>query len=347
MENVSIARSLERLGGARRFQGAFAHPGSASLIGAAVVFVFFASQSGAFRSVAGISNWLDPASLFGISSVFVALLMIGGEFDLSAGVMTASTGLVAGLIGTRAGLNMWVALLIALVFALAIGLMNGLIVVKTSLPSFIVTLGTFLSLQGLNLGVTKLVTNQVYAGGLDQVSGYASAQKVFASTINVGGGTFPISVVWWIGVTAVGAWVLGRTRLGNWIFSSGGSALASRSVGVPVARTKIFLFLGTALSGWLVGAIEAMRLAAVQATQGVGNELIFIVAAVIGGCLLTGGHGSVIGAALGALIFGMAQQGIVYLNWNSDWFFLFLGVLLLTAALLNHFVRRYAMQART
>jgi simple sugar transport system permease protein len=347
MANVSITRSLERFGGARRLQGWFAHPGSASLIGAVVVLVFFAAQSGPFRSVAGISNWLDPASLFGISSIFVALLMIGGEFDLSAGVMTASTGLVAGLIGTQTGLNMWFSLLIALVFAVAIGLFNGLIVVKTSLPSFIVTLGTFLSLQGLNLGVTKLVTNQVYAGGLDQVSGYASAHKVFASTIDVAGGTFPISVVWWIGVTAVGAWVLGRTRFGNWIFSSGGSALASRSVGVPVARTKICLFVGTALSGWLVGTIEAMRLAAVQATQGVGNELIFIVAAVIGGCLLTGGHGSVIGAALGALIFGMAQQGIVYLNWNSDWFFLFLGVLLLTAALLNHFVRRYAMQART
>jgi simple sugar transport system permease protein len=347
MASVSISRSLERLGAARRFQNAFAHPGSASLIGAVVVLGFFASQSGPFRSTAGVSNWLDPASLFGISSVAVALLMIGGEFDLSAGVMTASTGLVAGLIGTQTGLNIWFSLLIALVFAVAIGVLNGLIVVKTSLPSFIVTLGTFLSLQGLNLGVTKKVTNQVYAGGLDQVSGYSSAHAVFASTIDIGGGSFPISVAWWIGVTGVGAWVLGRTQFGNWIFSAGGSPTAARSVGVPIVRTKILLFVGTALSGWLVGTIEAMRLAAVQATQGVGNELIFIVAAVIGGCLLTGGHGSVIGAALGALIFGMAQQGIVYLNWDSDWFYLFLGVLLLTAALLNHFVRRYAMQAKT
>jgi simple sugar transport system permease protein len=346
MAGLTIVRRLDRFE-ARRFQAAFAHPGSAAVVGAVVVLVFFASQSAPFRSFGGVSNWLDPASLFGISSVFVALLMIGGEFDLSAGVMTASTGLVAGLIGTQTGLNIWVCLLISLVFAVAIGFLNGLIVVKTSLPSFIVTLGTFLSLQGLNLGVTKLVAHQVYAGGIDSVPGYSGAQKVFASTIGIGGGSFPISIAWWLGMTAAAAWVLGRTRFGNWIFSAGGSPLAARSVGVPVSRTKILLFIGTAFSGWLVGTIEAMRLAAVQATQGVGNELTFIVAAVIGGCLLTGGHGSVIGAALGALIYGMAQQGIVYLNWNSDWLYLFLGVLLLTAALLNHFVRRFAMQART
>jgi len=346
MAIVSAGRSIEQAGRIQSFRAAFAHPGSAAVIGAVGVFVFFAAQSGPFRSAAGISNWLDPASLFGISSIAVALLMIGGEFDLSAGVMTASTGLVAGLVGTQTGLNIWFDLLIALVFAVAVGTLNGLIVVSTSLPSFIVTLGTFLSLQGLNLGVTKLVVNQVYAGGLDQIHGYSSAHKVFASTINFAGGQFPISVVWWIGLIIFGAWLLGYTRFGNWVFSVGGNPTAARSVGVPTKRTKIMLFIGTALSGWLIGTIEAMRLAAVQATQGVGNELIFIVAAVIGGCLLTGGHGSVIGAALGALIFGMTQQGIVYLNWNSDWFFLFLGALLLAAALLNHFVRRYAMEAR-
>src|SRR5581483_1332240 len=219
--------------------------------------------------------------------------------------MTASTGLVAGLIGTQTGLNIWLCLLFALVFAVAIGFLNGLIVVKTSLPSFIVTLGTFLSLQGLNLGVTKLVAHQVYAGGIDSVPGYSGAQKVFASTIDIGGGAFPISIAGWLGMAAAAAGVLG-TQFGNWIFSAGGSPLAARSVGVPVSRTKILLFIGTAFSGWLVGTIEMTRLAAVQATQGVGNELTFIVAAVIGGCLLTGGHGSVIGAALGALIYGMA-----------------------------------------
>src|SRR5579864_131631 len=207
MANVSLARPLDRWAGVR----VFAHPGSAAAIGAVAVLVFFASQSGPFRSLAGVSNWLDPASLFGISSVFVALLMIGGEFDLSAGVMTASTGLVAGLIGTQTGLNIWVCLLISLLFAVAIGFVNGLIVVKTSLPSFIVTLGTFLSLQGLNLGVTKLVAHQVYAGGIDSGPGYPSAQKVFASTVGIGGGEFPISIAWWLAATAGAAWVLGRT----------------------------------------------------------------------------------------------------------------------------------------
>jgi simple sugar transport system permease protein len=102
----------------------------------------------------------------------------------------------------------------------------------------------------------------------------------------------------------------------------------------------------TAAAAWLVGTITAVRLTSVQANTGTGQELIYIVAAVIGGCLLTGGFGSAIGAALGALVFGMTQQGIVYLNWDADWFFFFLGAMLLLAVLTNRLVRRYAEAAR-
>jgi len=109
---------------------------------------------------------------------------------------------------------------------------------------------------------------------------------------------------------------------------------------VPAARTKIALFVTVSVTAALVGAMLVLRLRSVQANQGIGEELQFIIAAVIGGCLLTGGYGSPVGAALGALIFGMAQQGIVFAGWDSDWFQLFLGILLLLATLLNHYVRR-------
>jgi simple sugar transport system permease protein len=141
-------------------------------------------------------------------------------------------------------------------------------------------------------------------------------------------------------------WVLLRTRLGNWIFAVGGSAESARATGVPVVRTKILLFMTTAAAAWLVGSMNILRYTTAQANQGIGLEFQYIIAAVIGGCLMTGGFGSAIGAAIGALIFGMTQQGIVYARWENDWFQLFLGVLLLGAVLINNAFRRRAERLR-
>nr|WP_143532717.1 ABC transporter permease [Saccharothrix sp. ALI-22-I] len=321
-------------------------PEIGALLGALLVFAFFSVVTEQFLSTGGVATWLDDASTLGIMAVAVALLMIGGEFDLSAGVMTASTALVTAILATRLGWNVWLALFASLVFALAVGALNGWLVMRTGLPSFIVTLGTFLALQGLNLGITRLVTGSVQVSGMRSTDGYSSAGLLFASTFTIGGTSFYVSILWWILFTAIAGAVLVRTRFGNWIFAVGGSALSSRAVGVPVVRTKILLFMTTAGAAWLVGSINILRFTSVQANQGIGLEFQFIIAAVIGGCLLTGGFGSAVGAAIGALIFGMARQGIVYANWNSDWFQLFLGVMLLAAVLVNNALRRRAERVR-
>ncbi|MEV6066821.1 ABC transporter permease [Nocardia sp. NPDC052001] len=321
-------------------------PELGALIGALVVFLFFSIITDKFLSALGVSNWLDDASTLGIMAVAVALLMIGGEFDLSAGVMTASTALVTALLAVNAGWNIWLALAVSLVFALAVGALNGWVVMRTGLPSFIVTLGTFLALQGLNLGVTRWVTGTVQVSGIRGADGYQSAGWVFASTTDIGDAHIQASVVWWIVLTAIAAIVLMRTRFGNWIFAVGGALPSARAVGVPAARTKIILFMTTAFAGWVVGACNLLRFSSVQANQGVGLEFQYIIAAVVGGCLLTGGFGSVVGAALGALTFGMARQGIVFAGWNSDWFMLFLGVLLLSAVLVNNEFKKRAERVR-
>ncbi|MFI9456497.1 ABC transporter permease [Amycolatopsis sp. NPDC052450] len=336
-ERIAKPRLLDRL---------VVRPEIGALLGAVVVFLFFTLVTDQFFSGSGVATWLDDASTLGIMAVAVSLLMIGGEFDLSAGVMTASTALVTATLATQAGWNVWLALFASLVFALAVGAFNGWLVMRTGLPSFIVTLGTFLALQGLNLGVTRLVTGTVQVSGMRSTDGYESAGFVFASTVDIGGTAFQISIVWWIGFAVLAAWLLVRTRFGNWIFAVGGSAQSSRAVGVPVVRTKIMLFMTTALAAWLVGSINILRFASVQANQGIGLEFQYIIAAVIGGCLLTGGFGSAIGAAIGALIFGMARQGIVFARWDSDWFMLFLGVMLLSAVLVNNAFRRRAERVR-
>jgi simple sugar transport system permease protein len=340
---VAADERVARVGLVRRL---LVKPELGSLIGAVVVFVFFALLSNVFRSLPGVANWLDPASTLGIMAVPVALLMIGGHFDLSAGVQLGTAGITTGILTTYYGVDTWAALALSLVVCLAIGFVNGYLVMRTGLPSFIITLGTFLMLQGLNLGVTKLVTNTVQVNNFDQVQGYGVLHALLASTITISGVPFEIAILWWIAVTIAGSWLLLRTRFGNWIFATGGERNASTNVGVPVRRTTITLFMLVSLAAWFIGNTQLTRLTSIQAQAGFGQELTFIVAAVIGGCLLTGGFGSAVGASVGALIFGMTSQGIVYAHWDADWFKFFLGAMLLLAVLTNQLVRRYAEQAR-
>src|SRR3954454_12778539 len=227
------ARADERVAAVGLWRRLLVKPELGSLIGALAILAFFSAQSEVFRSLSGIANWLDVASTLGIMAVAVALLMIGGHFDLSAGVMTGTTALTVGVVATQLDQNIWVAIAASLVLALAIGFTNGWLVTRTALPSFIITLGTFLMLQGLNLGLTKLFTGTVIVRGIADAPGFHSAELVLASTISVFGQPFRVAIVWWLGATAVATWVLLRTRFGNWVFATGGDEVTSRNVGVP------------------------------------------------------------------------------------------------------------------
>jgi len=320
----------------------FSRPEVGALIGAIAVAVLFLAVAPAFRSANNIGTILYGSSTIGIMAVAVALLMIGGEFDLSAGVAVTTSGLTAALTAWYFSLNVWVGVLIALVVSLAIGAFNGWLLHITGLPSFLVTLGTFFVLQGVNLAVTRIIAGGVSSNSINDMDGFSSAQAVFASNFSIGPVNIEITVVYWVILTIVGSLILLRTRYGNWIFASGGDAAAARAVGVPVTATKIALFMGVGLCAWLLGMHQLFNYNNVQSGQGVGNEFIYIIAAVIGGCLLTGGYGSVVGASIGALIFGMTQLGITYAGWNPDWFKTFLGIMLILATLVNLYVKRKA-----
>jgi simple sugar transport system permease protein len=353
MATATAVQPDERLTRTGLIRRTLVRPELGASIGAVAVFVFFAFYTDDFARPSSISTWLDTAALLGIMAVVVAVLMIGGEFDLSAGVMTGSSALIIGLFAARLGVNLWYGVLVAIVFGALVGLANGLLVVRTGLPSFIITLGMFLVLQGLNLGGTLLLTKTVRVSDVDREplaggnrAGYDSAYAVFAKQFHILGGDFRITTLWWAAITVLATWVLLRTRAGNWVFAVGGNATAARSVGVPAGRTKVAMFMAVSVTAALVGAMYVTRLKFAVSQQGIGLEFQYIIAAVIGGCLLTGGYGSAIGASIGALIFGMASLGIIYAGWSSDWFQLFLGILLLGATILNHYVRRRAEAAR-
>jgi simple sugar transport system permease protein len=321
---------------------ALARPEVGAFIAAVAIFIFFDIVAAPFRHLESLSTVLYASSQIGIVAVGVTLLMIGGEFDLSAGVAVITAGLTASMLSYELRLNMWVGAGAALVLALAIGFFNGYLVVRTGIPSFLVTLGTFFILQGANLGVTKLITGSVATPDVSNIQGFESLRKIFASSFNIGHVTIRITVIWWLAFIILGSWILIRTKIGNWIFAVGGNADSARAVGVPVARVKIGLFMAVGFLAWFYGMHRLFAFNTIQAGEGVGNEFLFIIAAVVGGTLLTGGYGSALGGAIGAFIFGMTTQGIVYAGWDPNWFRAFLGVMLLLAVMVNLYVRKLA-----
>lgn len=315
---------------------ALRRPELTSAVGAVLIFAIFFIVAPAFRSADAFATVLYSSSTLGIIALGVGLLMIGDEFDLSSGVAVTTAALAATMLNYNLWLNSWTGVFLSLIVSLSIGAINGYLVTKTGIHSFLITLAMFLMLQGLNLAVTKLVTGQVATPPISNMQGYASAKAVFASSFDVFGVSVRVTVLWWLFFVGLASWLLFKTKFGNWIFAVGGDATAARAVGVPVCRVKIVLFMFVAFSAWFVGMHNLFAFDSIQAGQGVGNEFLYIIASVIGGCSLTGGRGTAIGTAIGALIFGMTNQGIVYAGWNPDWFKFFLGAMLLMAVLTNN-----------
>jgi simple sugar transport system permease protein len=330
-----------------------------------IVFVVFAGHTGLFTS-RGVINVLQISAELGILATPVALLMIGGEFDLSIGATVGFAGIVIGLGVTEFHLPLEVSILIAFAFAILIGYVNGLLLIRTGLPSFIVTLAFLFILRGLTLAVTRGITGRTQIPHITEGVQDSWIVKLFAG--NAFGGFFrwlgaigviglrpdgapevaglPASVLWWVAFTGVATWVLLNTRFGNWIFAAGGDQNAARNIGVPVARVKITLFVLTAMAATIFATIQVLTVGSADTLRGTQKEFEAIIAAVIGGCLLTGGYGSAIGAAFGALIFGLVQMGIFYTGIDTDWFKVFLGTMVLVAVLFNNFIRRKATEAK-
>jgi len=325
-----------------------------------VTFFFLLVGNPAMFSLAGIINVLTPAAQLGIIAIGAALLMIGGEFDLSVGSMIAFSGFIFGTALT-VGLALPAAILVTFVVAALVGTLNAQITLRTGLPSFIVTLAFLFILRGLSLVGLKWVTGgATQLRGLRELTGDNALapffsglafQDLFVWLASHGViGMFdtgdpkvkgiPVAILWFVAVTIVATIVLLRTRFGNWIFAAGGDPKAARNSGVPVKRVKTILFITTACCAAFVGITTSLDAGSTDALRGTQKEFEAVIAAVIGGCLLTGGYGSAIGTFFGSILFGMVIIGLTYTNIDQDWYLVFLGGMLLLAVVFNSIVRR-------
>ena len=366
--NTAATQPDERLKAISPLRRLLRRPELGAMAGLILVGVFFLSTaSSSMFSVAGIMNFMTPASQLGILAIGAALLMIGGEFDLSIGSMIAFAGLVLGTCLVVFQLPLGLALLATFAVAMVFGAINAQLVLRTGLPSFIVTLSFLFILRGLTLvglkwatdGLTQL-RNITEAAGSSWLVGLFSgnaftglfswmAQNDIIAAFPNGEPSvkgIPVSVLWFIGLTIIATVVLVRTTFGNWIFAVGGDAAAARNSGVPVTRVKIILFMTTACCATLVAVLTVLDAGSTDATRGFQKEFEAIIAAVIGGCLLTGGYGSVVGAFFGSIIFGMVVIGLSYTGIDQDWYQVFLGGMLLVAVLFNNVVRKRATGER-
>ncbi len=361
-------RPDERLRRVSLWRQLMTRPELGSIAGTILVFVFFlivAGDSGMF-SAKGMVNFLEVSAQLGILAAVAALLMIGGEFDLSVGSMIAFSSMTIAIPSIVWGWPLWACILLAFALSALVGFINGLIVVRTGLPSFIVTLAGLFVLRGLTLALTRAITNRTQVSGVADLVANDPIGHFFSGVVFEGffqwmakagwidarpdgmplAQGLPVSVLWWVGLTAVATWVLLRTRFGNWIFATGGDPVAARNVGVPVARVKILLFMAMAMTGTLFAAIQVLDSGSADTLRGTQKEFEAIIAVVVGGTLLTGGYGSAVGASFGALIFGTVQMGIFYTGVDTDWFKVFLGIMVLVAVLFNNYVRKRATGSR-
>jgi simple sugar transport system permease protein len=312
-------------------------PEAGALLGTIGVYAFFAIFGGShFLEAGGFASWLNVASELGIIAIPVGLLMISGELDLSVGSVLASSSMTLAICAGTWKFPIIVGIIAALALGLAVGFLNGFLVTRTQLPSFIVTLGTNLGLVGLALGLTRLITGSTSVA-LEPASW---SKHLFGSLL---GGKFEVAIFWWLAVILIVGWVLHYDRHGNWVFAVGGDLQSARASGIPTDRVKIVLFMSSALGAAFVGVIQTILYNSAQVANGQSFVFNSIIAVVIGGVLLTGGYGSVVGIVLGTLTFAIVSQGIYYTGWNADWAGMILGGLLLIAVLINNTFRRKAL----
>jgi simple sugar transport system permease protein len=365
-DNAKMNTADERVKESSRFRQALIRPELGGIVGTVLVFIFFlllAGDSGMFNPQ-GVMNWSIVSAQFAIIAVGACLLMIAGEFDLSVGSMIGFAGMSIALMSVTFGVPMWIAIIATFILCVALGGVNGWLVVKTGLPSFIVKLAFLYILRGLTIFAAIATTQKTIIGGVREAAEGDWLAPIFGGKILKGlfqwmgeagwittftRGTragdpvvdgIPMLIVWALVLIAFGHIVLTRTRFGNWIFAVGGDAQAARYAGVPVTRVKIMMFMFTAFCATVFATAQVIEFGSAGADRGLLKEFEAIISVVIGGALLTGGYGSVIGAALGALIFGVVQQGLFFAGVESSLFRVFLGVILLFAVILNTYIRR-------
>ena len=321
------------------FQRLIREPGAAAVVSLLGVIAFFAAVGGVnLPELAGAASWVNFAANLGIVAIPVGMLMIAGEIDISVGAMIPAGSMAIAIVSGYYGQPILLGMLAALLLGVLVGTVNGVLAVRTTVPTLIITLGTLVAMQGVVLASAKVLTGEASVA----LTAPDWARNIFGRLI---GPSHQIIILWWIALALVLGFVMHRTRVGNWIFAMGCDRESARNAGVPVRRLTIGLFILSACSASFVGVCQAVLFNSAQVSGGMGIIFNVIVSVVVGGVLLTGGFGSVTGIFFGTLTFSVVSQGIYFTDIDRNWSNLIIGAMLLIAVALNETFRKLALSS--
>ena len=316
------------------------YPAAAAILSLIGVLIFYVVIGGVdLGRLFGAASWLNYAARIGIVALPVGLLMISGEIDISIGAMIPAGAMTTAIISGHYELPMILGILGALAVGVIVGTVNGVLAVRTSVPTLIITLATLVAMQGVVLAGSKILTGSASVP-LDAPDW---ARTVFGQLMF--GGSHQVVILWWVGLAAVFWFVLHQSRYGNWIFAMGGDKVSARNAGIPVDRMTILLFIGTATAASFVGMCHAILFNSAQVSGGMNDIFNIIVSVVVGGVLLTGGFGSVTGVFVGTITFAIVTRGIDFTAIDRNWSNLIIGLMLLVAVAMNESFRKLALSA--
>lgn len=294
-------------------------------VAALAVALFFTIFAPRFLTAYNLFNIVRQAAELGIIAMAMTILITSGEFDLSVGALYAVSGIVTGLVFKRLDVSLWLGGAVAVLFCLGLGFLNGLLVLKTKMHSFIATLATMMVYRGVAMVLSQ---GQPVSAFPDQFFfEFFGRSRLF--------GSLPVPIVWFFLAAIVLFFVLHRTLFGIHVFATGGNREAATLAGINTGRVKQISFMITAGSAAFAGLISLGYLKSVTPTQGTGLELEAIAASVIGGTSMRGGVGSIVGAFLGAFIMAEVRTGLVLMGTDAYVQDAFVGLIIALAVIIN------------
>lgn len=289
-----------------------------------------------FLNGQNLAQLAKDTSFFAIMAVGMTFVIVAGQIDLSIGSIYALCSVLAALLlrrygpdGPSGGVGMdvmgtWVSVAACMGVGLACGALNGAMVTGLGVHPFIITLGTMAIYRGIAFVATQGQSIGSFPEPLRRVVGWQTF-----------GGLTLTPLIVTVGVTAVAAVFLARTVPGRHIYAVGGNEVASRFSGIRTGRVKVLVFMASGLAAAIAAIVQIGYYGAASSNDGQGYELNVIASAVVGGASLSGGRGSALGAALGALVIQMITSGIVIVGIDQNYSQIIIGMVVVAAVLLD------------
>jgi ribose transport system permease protein len=288
-----------------------------AFIGVIIYFGFTLGDDG-FLTTNNLLNIVRQTAIISIMGVAMTFVISTAEIDLSVGSIAALSSLTAAM-ALEAGYGILGALVAGMGTGFIIGLINGLLVTRVLIPSFLVTLG----MMGVTKGLAMWVTNTSPVPIID---------KTYIFIFGSGDiGRIPVLLVWTISIAAIGHILLRKTTFGRKTLATGGNQNAARFSGVNVARTKLYVLIGSGMMAGLAGMLYSGRMHSGRYTFGEGDELSVIAAVILGGTSLFGGVGTVIGTVIGSLMIGTINNGLIIMGLDVSQQMIVKGLIIILA----------------